>query len=94
MPEAELHAPDHFYLWPPNLAEYESSRIMRQGKTLGNATEVLVAKEVVGGGTRGERTGEAGLRVTGSVSGWVENRSIPTSRLMRTNSTSMRALAI
>jgi len=53
VPQAELHAPDLFYLWPPNLAEDESLRIMRQGKTRGNATEVLVAKEVVGRGTRG-----------------------------------------
>ena len=60
MPEAELHAPDFFYLWPPNHAEKESLRIMRQGKTEGNATEVLVAKEVVGWGTRGRRGGGQG----------------------------------
>jgi len=60
--ETELHAPDHFYLGPPNPAENESTRIMRHGKKGGKATGVLVAKEVVGGGTRG--SGEVGRGVS------------------------------
>jgi len=37
---------------------------MRQENRGGKATEVLVAKEVVGGGTRGRRAGDKGKAIT------------------------------
>ena len=80
VPEKELHAPGRFYLWPPNHAKNESIKIMRQGKNGGQGYRSTGSER----GSRGRDTGEAGIRDTGSVSGWPENRSLTTSQLIDT----------
>ena len=67
--ETELHTPGFFYLWPPNLAENESHRIMRQGKKRRQGYGSTGSER----GSRGRGTGEAVNGVGGRVSGLVSD---------------------
>ena len=56
VPKKESHAPGRFYLWPPNHAENESIRIMRQGKKEGQEYGRIGSER----GSRGRDTGKRG----------------------------------
>ena len=61
VPEKKLHAPGRFDLLPPNHAENESHRIMRQGKNGGQGYRSTGSER----GSRGRDTGEEALGILG-----------------------------